>query len=225
MTKRVSFTAKSGACEGEIAEPSGTGKVGGLVVIQEWHGVNDEMREKVQRFAGEGYLAITPDLYHGTVAKNDDEAGKLMNALDFTKAVGEIGAAVQFLKEHPRCNGKVGVIGYCMGGALTFASASTLSGLACAVPYYGVPDLSKFDVTKATAPIQAHFAGKDGWAKPEIARKIEKDVHAKGKPMELHVYEDAGHAFMRAGDPAKYHEASAKQAWASTLAFLKKHLT
>ncbi len=224
MSKRVGFTAKSGACEGELAEPTGSGKVGGVVVIQEWHGINDEMKQKVDRFAQEGFLAIAPDLYHGKIAKNDDEAGKLMNALDFGKAVGEIGAAVQFLKEQPRCNGKVAVLGFCLGGALTFASAANLPGLACAVPFYGLPDVSKVDWSKVSAPILAHFAGHDDWASPDKARALQKDLSSKGKSMELHVYEGAGHAFMRATDPSKYHEASAKKAWERTLTFLRSHL-
>src|SRR5271163_4260692 len=112
MSKHVDYSTKSGTCGGELAEPGGGGKVGAIVVIQEWHGINDEMRAKVDRFAAEGFLALAPDLYHGKVAKNDDEAGKLMNALDFGAAVGEIGAAVQWLKEQPRSNGKVAVLGF-----------------------------------------------------------------------------------------------------------------
>ena len=224
MTKRVSFTTKAGTCEGEIAEPSGSGKVGALVVIQEWHGINAEMKKKVERFAAEGFLAIAPDLYHGKIATNDDEAGKLMNALDFGKAVTEIGGAAQFLKEHARSNGKVGVIGFCLGGALTIATAANVPGLTCVVPFYGLPDLSKIDLGKITAPMQAHFAGKDDWASPDKARAMAKDLQAKGKSVELHVYEDAGHAFMRDTDPSKYHEASAKKAWERALAFLHTHL-
>ena len=224
MSKHIDFTAKSGKVGGAYAEPAGTGKTGGIVVIQEWHGVNAEMRTKVERFAAEGYLSIAPDLYHGKVATNDDEAGKLMNAMDFAHAVGEIGAAAQWLKEQPRSNGKVAVLGFCLGGALTFATAANVPGLACAVPFYGVPDLSKLDLGKVTAPIQAHFAGNDDWASPDKARQIQKDLEAKGKSMELYVYEGAGHAFMRQSDPAKYHEASATKAWERALAFLRKHL-
>ena len=228
MSKHIEFSqssAKTGTCGGALAEPGGTAKVGAVVVIQEWHGINDEMRAKVDRFATEGFLALAPDLYHGKCAKNDDDAGKLMSALDFGKAVGEIGAAVQYLKEQPRSNGKVGVLGFCLGGALTFATAANVPGIACAVPFYGVPDISKLDFSKVTAPILAHFAGHDDWASPDKARKIQKGLQALGKSMELHVYDGAGHAFMRQSDPAKYHEASAKLAWERTLAFLKRHLS
>src|ERR1700722_6420178 len=110
MSKHIEFTARTGSGGGELAEPGGTGKVGAVVVIQEWHGINDEMRGKVDRFAREGFLALAPDLYHGKVAANDEEAGKLMSALDFGRAVGEIGSAVQWLKEQARANSHVGVL-------------------------------------------------------------------------------------------------------------------
>jgi carboxymethylenebutenolidase len=224
MSKRVEFTAKTGKCEGELGEPSGTGKTGSVVVLQEWHGITDQIRGKVDRFAKEGFLALAPDLYHGKVAANDEEAGKLMGALDFGKAITEIGGAVQWLKEQPRSNGKVAVLGFCLGGALALASAASLPGLASTVVFYGVPDLSKIDLGKVSAPILAHFAGHDDWASPDKARQIEKELHAKGKSFELHVYEGAGHAFMRETDKTKFHEASAKLAWERTLAFLRQHL-
>jgi carboxymethylenebutenolidase len=224
MSKHIEFQAKTGTCGGALAEPGGTGKVGAVVVIQEWHGINDEMRSKVDHFAKEGFLALAPDLYHGKVATNDGEANEMMGALDFGKAIGEIGAAVQWMKEQPRSNGKVAVLGFCLGGALTFATAASVQGLACAVPFYGLPDPSKLDLGKITAPIQAHFAGNDGWADPEKARRLAKDLEAKGKSIELYVYEGAGHAFMRQTDASKYHEASAKKAWERTLAFLHAQL-
>jgi carboxymethylenebutenolidase len=223
MSKHVEFTSKGGKLAGEIAEPGGDGKVGGVVLIQEWHGINDHIRSLVDRFAAAGYVTIAPDLYHGNVATNDDEAGKLMNALDFGKAVGEIGAAVQHVKEHPRSNGKVAVLGFCMGGALSFLAASNVPGLAAVVPFYGTPGIDKLDPAKMTAPILAHFAAKDDWAKPENAKAIKAKLDAAGKSMELHVY-DAGHAFMRDCDPNKHDAPSAKKAWDRTLEFLKKHL-
>jgi carboxymethylenebutenolidase len=224
MSKHIEFKAGATTCGGALAEPTGNEKVGAIVVVQEWHGINDEMRAKVDRFAHEGFLALAPDLYHGKVATNDVEAGQLMSALDFGRAVGEIGAAVAWLKGQPRSNGQVAVLGFCLGGALTIASAANLPGLACAVPFYGLPDVSKLDFGKVTAPIQAHFAEHDDWASPEKARLVEATLKAKGKSIELHVYEGAGHAFMRDSDKTKYHEASAKKAWSRTLAFLKEHL-
>jgi carboxymethylenebutenolidase len=224
MSQTAKFSSKGETLEGALAEPAGDGKVGALVVLPEWHGLNAQMKAKCDRFAGAGYLSLSPDLYHGKVATNDDEAGKLMGQLDWGRAVAEIGAAVAFLRGHARSNGKVGVVGFCMGGALTFAASRHLDGLACAVPFYGVPDLPMDEYAKVKTPIQAHFAKTDDWAKASIAEEIQKKVRAGGGHMDLFVY-DAGHAFMREGDPSHYDAAAAKLAWERATEFLKKHLT
>ncbi len=224
MTTNVKFSSKAGGqLEGALAEPAGAGKSGALIVLQEWHGVNDQIRGKCDRFAKEGYLALAPDLYHGKVAKNDEEAGKLMGQLDWQRAVAEIGDAVAYLRSHPRSNGKVGVLGFCMGGALTLASARWIDGLACAVAFYGLPQLPVDEFAKVRTPIQAHFAKKDDWAKASVAEQIQAKVKSGGGHMDLFVY-DAGHAFMRDGDPGHYDEAAAKAAWPRALEFLRKHL-
>ena len=224
MTTHVTFESKAGAkVGGELSEPAGAGKAGGLVVVQEWHGVNDQIKAKVDRFAREGYLALAPDLYHGKIATNDEEAGKLMGQLDWGRAVGEIAAAVAYLRAHPRCSGKVGVLGFCMGGALALAAAKNVEGLACAVPFYGLPQIAPADFAKVKAPIQAHFAKKDDWAKASVAEQIRDAVKSGGGHMDLFVY-DAGHAFMRDGDPSHFDADASKAAWPRALEFLKKHL-
>jgi len=223
MSHNVKIESKHGPLEGALAEPAGSGKVGALVVLQEWHGVNDQMRGKVGRFAKEGYLSLCPDLYHGKVASNDDEAGKLMGTLDWDRAIADIGDAVAHLRAHPRSNGKVGVLGFCMGGALTFSAAARLDGLACAVPFYGLPHMPLEAYAKIKAPISAHFAKTDDWAKASVAEDVQKTVRAAGGQMDLYVY-DAGHAFMRETDSSKYVEAASKVAWERALAFLKAHL-
>jgi carboxymethylenebutenolidase len=224
MTTNVSFKSKSGSdTSGVLAEPSGTGKVGALVLIQEYWGVNDHVRSLVERFAKEGFLVVAPDLYHGKVTKDAAEAGKLMTALDTMTAVGEIAGATAFLKEHPRSNGKVGVTGFCLGGALSFATACHVPGLDGVVAFYGVPPAEKVDYAKVTAPVMAHFAKNDPWATVTKAEEIKHQLTARGVPMELHVY-DAQHAFMNDTRPEVYDPNSAKLAWERTVAFFKKQL-
>jgi carboxymethylenebutenolidase len=224
MTTQVKFASKAGGqVEGALAEPAGTAKVGALVVLMEWHGVNAQMKAKCDRFAQLGYLALSPDLYHGKVARDDDEAGRLMGQLDWQKAVAEIGDAVAYLRSHPRSNGKVGVLGFCMGGALAFAASRYVEGLACAVPFYGLPQTPIDELAKVKTPIQAHFAKKDDWAKASVAEQVQSKVRASGGHMDLFVY-DAGHAFMRDTDPSKYDADAAKVAWERTTEFLEKHL-
>ena len=223
MSTMVKFAGKGGQLEGAIAEPAGSGKVGAIVVLQEWHGLTDQMKGKVDRFAQLGYLALCPDLYHGKVATDDQQAAELMGKLNWESAIAEIGDAVAFLRGHARCSGKVGVTGFCMGGALTLAAAFHLEGIACGVPFYGLPHIPPEKFGKVKAPIQAHFAKVDDWAKASVAEEIQKAIRAAGGHMDLFVY-DAGHAFMRETDPSKYDATSAKLAWERTTEFLKKHL-
>jgi carboxymethylenebutenolidase len=215
MTKRVSFSN----IEGELAEPAGEGNAPAVVLIQEWWGVNDHIRGLVDRLAKDGFLVVAPDLYHGKTTKDAGEAGKWMGELDTMKAVKEIGAAVAYLKEHPRGNGKVGVTGFCMGGALTLASACHVPGLSAAVSFYGIPSPEKVDYAKATIPVQMHVAKKDGWVTPEKAEEVKKQL----KNVELHLY-DADHAFVNDTRPEVYDAEAAKLAWQRAVDFFKKHL-
>lgn len=214
-TQRVTFPSSAGEASGVLVTPDGAGKPPGVVVIQEWWGVNDQIQSVAERYAAAGFAAIVPDLYHGKIAKDADEAGKMMNALDFGKAVQEIAGAVAFLRE--RGSAKVAVTGYCLGGALAFAAAVNVRGLAAVVPFYGLP--GDLDWTKVDAPIQAHFATHDEWAKVEGAEKIKAAVKA---PMELHAY-DAQHAFCNDRRPEVYNPDAAKQAWDRALAFVRSH--
>lgn len=225
MTTTVTIEGQSGKnLAAELAEPGGTGKAPAIVLVQEYWGINDHVKSLVDRLAKEGFLVAAPDLYHGAIAKDAAEAGKLMTALDTLQAVQEIAATAQYLRAHARGNGKVGVVGFCLGGALTFAAACHVEGLGAVVPFYGVPPAEKVDYAKVTAPVLAHFAKNDDWASAEKAEAIKKQIEAAGKTtMQLEVY-DAGHAFVNDSRPDAYDEKSAKLAWQRTVDFLKKHL-
>ena len=204
-------------------EPSGSGKAPSVVLIQEWWGINDHIKSLAERLAKEGFLVAAPDLYHGKIAKNAGEAAALMTELDTLAAMKDIAAAVATLKAQPRSNGKVGVIGFCMGGALSFAAACHVPGLSAIVPFYGTPPAEKVDYANVTAPILAHFAKNDEFATVAKAEAIKKQCDALGKSMVLEVY-DAGHAFVNDTRPEAYDEKSAKLAWQRSVDFLKKHL-
>jgi class I fructose-bisphosphate aldolase len=223
--QHVSFLARGGgSVDGELGVPGGEGQVPALVLVQEWWGLNDHIRSLLERMAAEGFLVLAPDLYHGKSTKDPEEAGKLMTELDTLRAVKEIGGGVDFLRTHDRSNGKVGVLGFCMGGALTFASACHIEGLGAAVPFYGIPPAEKVDYGRVTAPILAHFASRDGWAQPERAKEIQKQIEAAGKAtMRLEIYE-AEHAFMNDTRPEVYSAEAAALAWSRTVEFLKQHL-
>lgn len=205
--------------QGVLELPGGVGKAPGVIVIHEWWGLNDQIKITLKKWNEEGFVAFAPDLYHGKVIPigQADAAGAAMKALDFPAAVKQIGEAVAMLKSHPRCNGKVVVTGYCMGGALTLATAVNVSGLAAAIPFYGLP--GDVDWSKVDAPIQAHFAQHDDWATVAGAQKVKESVKV---PMELHVY-DAQHAFCNDQRPDVYNADACRQAWGRAVAFARAH--
>jgi carboxymethylenebutenolidase len=223
-TTRVEFETRSGKkASGELAIPAGAGKAPSVVLIQEWWGVNDHIKSILSRLAADGFLALAPDLYHGKITKDPEEAGKLMTALDHEQALEEIEAAAMYLTGHERAGGRVGVMGFCMGGMLAFRSAERISDFSCAVPFYGAPPPDQYNVSKVRSPILAHFAGRDQWAKPEIAEAIQRNLTARGGTMTLHVY-DADHAFANDTRPEVYSPENAKLAWDRSLAFLHQQL-
>jgi carboxymethylenebutenolidase len=223
MTQRVEFASKSGSAQqGEIAEPAGAAKAPALVVIQEWWGVNDHVRSLVDRFAAEGFLAFAPDLFHGKTTRDATEAAGLLQALDWAQAIDEVAGAVSMLASHARGNGKVGITGFCMGGAVSLVSAAKIPQVSAAAPFYGLPDPST-DFSGVVCPIQGHYAKKDEHIRPENVLALKAKLEKAGKKVELHFY-DAGHAFMNDTRPEAYNAAAAKVAWERAVLFLKTHL-
>jgi len=202
-----------------MAVPDGDGRHPAIVVIHEWWGLNDQIRVIADRWAKEGFLAVAPDLYDGKVVPigRSDEAAAAMNALDFPQAVRAIAAAVAAVKDDPRCSGKVSVTGFCMGGALAFATSTQVKGLAAIVPFYGIPAAA--DWSKVDAPVQAHFAIHDEWATVGKAKEIQS---ALGDRMELHVYE-AHHAFCNDRRPDVFNPGACAQAWSRAVQFVRDH--
>jgi len=224
MSNPVTFESKSGeALNGVLAEPPGEGKAPAIVLLQEWWGVNDHIKSLVDRFAKEGFLVIAPDLYHGKIAKDGTEAASLMTDLDTLEAVKEIAAAMDFVRKHPRSNGKVGVTGFCMGGALALATACHVPEVGAAVSFYGMPPAEKVDYAKVTAPIMMHIGEHDEWVTPKKAGHIRDEIEKHGKPVELFVYV-ANHAFVNDTRPEVYSAENAQVALDRTYEFFKKHL-
>lgn len=193
-----------------------------VIVLQEWWGLNDHIKWIVDRVAGEGgFNAIAPDLYHGRVTGDPDEASHMMNNLDFPGAVHQdIVATRDYLKTK---GGKVGIMGFCMGGALTIAAAARLDGFAAAVCYYGVPPKAFADPKDIKIPFQGHFGSQDDWVTPQVVSEIQIAMVGAGNPPELFSYE-ADHAFFNKTRPEVYKAEIAEQSFARTLAFFKTHL-
>jgi carboxymethylenebutenolidase len=224
MATRVEFNAKSGAAaSGELSLPEGTARAPGLVLVQEWWGVNDHIRALADRFAQAGFVVLAPDLYHGKVTRDAGEASALMQALDGQQAMDDIAGAVATLLAHPRVNGKVGITGFCMGGAYTLAATSAIPEIGAAASFYGIPPLERLDFARMKAPILAHVATRDEWVTVPKAQALAKQINEHGGSAKVEVYE-ADHAFVNDTRPEVYAPAAAKLALERSVAFLRQHL-
>lgn len=207
---------------GYLAEPVSAHQAPAIVVIHEWWGLQDQIKHICDRYAEAGFRALGVDLYGGEVAKNAKRAGELMGSLDLKAAARNIvEGAVRFLKKESR---RVGITGYCMGGAVTVLSAAYVEGIDAAVAFYGLPDPKSYDSHKITMPFAAHFANRDEWCTPEKAKAFSKELKALNKNAEGWFY-DADHAFCNEGRPEVYNAEATAQAWERTITFFKGHLT
>lgn len=216
----IEFKRPDGSlCQGYLAE-AGQGKPG-IVVIQEWWGLNSQICSVADRFAAAGYNALAPDLYKGRIAQDADEASHMMNGLDFPGATHQdIRGAVAHLAA---ISSKVGVMGFCMGGALTIGAAVHVPGLAAAVCFYGIPPREFADPAHIRIPFQGHFASQDDWCTPATVDGLEANMKSAGNAPEIHRYE-AAHAFFNQLRPEVYDATASALAWDRTLAFLDRHL-
>lgn len=189
-----------------------------VIVIQEWWGLNAHIQQVAERFAAAGFTALAPDLYRGRLAADADEASHMMNTLDFADATHQdVAGALTLLKDR---GGKVGVVGFCMGGALTIAAAARLQGLSAASCFYGMPPAEFADPAKIAIPFQGHFADRDDWCTPALVDSLQARLPAGA---EIHRYA-ADHAFFNDKRPEVYDAACAQLAWERTLAFFARRL-
>jgi carboxymethylenebutenolidase len=218
-TKMIEYARPDGqAASSYLVTPWGDRKGPGIVVIQEWWGLNTQIKGVADRLGKAGYRAIVPDLFRGKVAKSGDEARHMMSGLDWDDAVEQdIRGAVQHLRKGP--DGPVGVLGFCMGGALTLIACTRLSDIDAGVCFYGIPPASKADPSRLRAPMQFHFASDDDWCTPEAVDKLEQAMRQGSATFEVHRY-DAKHAFMNEARPEVHNPSAAAQAWERTLHFL-----
>jgi carboxymethylenebutenolidase len=220
----VEFSSNGGTTEGYLAVPvSGAGA--GVVVIQEWWGLVPHIKNVCERFAAEGFVALAPDLYHGRSTTSPDEAGKLMMALDIERAEKDLRGAIEYLLAHESVRGaRVGTIGFCMGGALSLYAASKNEQVGACVVFYGGHPKVEPDLERMRAPLLGLYAERDDFATPAGARALEAKLTALGKSAEIHVYEDADHAFFNDERPEVYNATAAADAWQRTIRFLREHL-
>jgi carboxymethylenebutenolidase len=227
MGSMIEFPSNGSTGEGYLATPEGrTGP--GVVVIQEWWGLVDHIKDVCDRFAAEGFVALAPDLYHGKQVAEPDEAGKLMMALELDRAGKDMGGAVDAVAARSSGSG-VGVVGFCMGGGLALMLGSQRSDKVHAVvSFYGAApwEGAQPDYTKLTGAVLGHYAEKDGWASPEVAQQLGDTLrHAGNTDVTIHIYAGADHAFFNDTRPEVYDPEASAAAWARTIDFLRSHLS
>jgi carboxymethylenebutenolidase len=222
MGEMIQFKRPDGkTCPGYLATPKSGTAAPGFICIQEWWGLNEQIKKTADRLAEAGYRALVPDLYRGKVAKASDEASHMMANLNFPDAAEQdIRGAVQYLKQSSK---KVAVGGFCLGGALTILSAVRVPEMDAGACFYGIPDLPPAEFKKIKIPLICHFANQDGWCTPAKVNELEAALKQSKSKFEIYRYE-AQHAFMNELRPQVYDAANAKLAWDRTLTFLKQAL-
>jgi carboxymethylenebutenolidase len=220
----VSYASNGGTSQGYLALPRNCSGPA-VIVIQEWWGLNDNIRQMAKRLAGEGYTALAVDLYGGQVATDPGQAQKLMQGVlqDMAPAQENLRQAYDYLETKQKAP-KVGVVGWCFGGGWSLATALMLPDkIDAAVVYYGHLETDKEKLGKLRAPVLGFFGGKDKSIPVEKVREFERALKELGKSAEVHVYDDADHAFANPSG-GNYNEAAAKDSWQRTTAFFARHL-
>ena len=225
----VQWMSDGTAIRGFLARPLGIPSRGSpaVVILHEWWGLNDHMKDIARQFAIKGYVALVPDLYSrigAAVTKDGAEAAKLMDSLSSQAVLRDLNAATTFLKTQPFVDPlRLGVVGFCMGGTFALTQAGHNSDLKAAVAFYGkVPPVETLDYL--LCPVLYHYGAKDGWVTKQEVDRLAQGLRQFGKPGTVHVYPEAGHAFFNDTRPDAYRPDEAKLAWERTLQFFRQYL-
>ena len=219
-TESLSFDTANGATSAYVSLPNSSSQKA-VVVIQEWWGLNDHIKDITDRYAAEGFIAIAPDLYRGKLATNSDDAGKMMHALQMEDGLDTIqkcveAAAGKYALSH------FGITGFCMGGTFALRAACELEGFSAAAPFYG--DIPEEDVLEKLKTPTIFISGtKDAWINPEKVAALEDAVEKYELPV-VSVKYDADHAFFNNTRPEVYDETAARDAWALVVGFFNDKL-
>jgi len=223
--KNVSYKSGDETVQGVLYAPAGKGPFPGIVVIHEFWGLNDWVKEQASKLADQGYVALAIDLYRGKVATTPDEAHELMRGVPEDRAARDLHAAVEFLKSQKNVKkDRIGSIGWCMGGGYSLDLALQEQTLTAAVIHYGHLATDSEQLKKINAAILGIFGGQDRGIPVEDVKKFEQTLKQLGKKVEIVIYPDAGHAFENPNNKAGYRPEDAADAWKRTVDFLARAL-
>jgi carboxymethylenebutenolidase len=229
MADTVEFHSNGTIASGYLVKPS-AGSGPGVLVIQEWWGLDSGIKEMADRLGAAGFVALAPDLYHGELAAHDemDKAAHLMQTLPPDRAGRDMSAAVDYLANHPSVTGAgIGVVGFCMGGMLSFIiAANRPDKVKAVVAFYGFPQgAAEPDWSRLSASVSGHMAEHDDFFTPAAARALEAKLRGMGKDVTFTVYPGTGHAFMGPHNAlGTLNEALAAEIWPKAMSFLRETL-
>ena len=229
MAETVEFASNGSTASGYLVRPPG-GSGPGVVVVQEWWGLDPGIKQSAERLGAAGFVALVPDLYHGELAEHTemDKAAQLMTQLPPDRAARDMSGAVDFLAGHEAVTGDgIGVVGFCMGGMLSWVLACTRPDkIKAVVAFYGFPQgEAEPDWSKLEAPVRGHMAENDDFFGPEGAHALESKLQGMGKDVSLTVHAGTGHAFMGPHNAlGTLDEQLAEQIWPQATAFLHERL-
>jgi carboxymethylenebutenolidase len=219
--KPVSYKSGDETVQGILYTPAGKGPFPALIVIHEWWGLNDWVKEQASKLADQGYVALAIDLYRGKVATTPDEAHEIMRGVPEDRAKRDLHAAFEFLKSQPNVKkDRIGSIGWCMGGGYSLDVALQEPTLAAAVINYGHLATDLDAIKKINAPILGLFGAQDHGITPDDVKKFGATMDQLGKKIDVTIYPDAGHAFENPNNKDGYRAADAADAWNRTIDFL-----
>ena len=224
-TQSVSYKSGEETVTGYLALPESGGKHPAVIVIHEWWGLNDWVKEQTQKFAAEGYVALAVDLYRGKVAAKPDEAHELSRGLPPDRGLRDLEAAFAYLAARPDVRAdKIGSVGWCMGGGYSIQFAVNEPKLAACVVNYGSLPTDAASIAKIKAPVLGNFGAEDRGIPPASVNAFADAMKAAGKIADVKIYDGAGHAFENPNNTNGYRPEAAKDAWERSLAFFRAHL-
>ena len=222
--REVEFQFGGKTARGYLAADSAAARQPALIIVHEWWGLNDHVKDLARRFAEQGYVVLAPDLYDGASTKDPEEAGKLMQGLDKQKALEKLDDAVAYLQGLPAVDGeRIGVTGFCMGGTFALLLAAHNKSVKASAPFYG--DIPTDDELKElSAPVLFIGAENDFWITKEKMDRLDEGLKKFGKEGEVKVYEGVGHAFFNDTRPDAYDKDAADDAWRRVTGFFSDKL-
>ncbi len=221
-TGRTTFSGQGKKVNAYIARPAGTEKAPAIMIVHEWWGLNPHIEDVAQRYAGEGFIAVAVDLYHGVTTRDSKEASNLMSALKPEAGLEDLQIVLGQLRSMPEVTG-VGVTGFCMGGTFALLLACH-ARVEASAPFYGDVPVDTSLIGKLGCPLLFIGGEKDEWITTEKMKRLETALKQYAKDGEVRVYQGASHAFFNDTRPEVYSKSDADDAWKSVIAFFNQHL-